>query len=148
MARITNEIRPDFVFVENSPLLIRRGLAVVIGDLAKMGFDSQWGVVSAEDSGAPHKRERLWLVGVNTDAGNATREARSRRTNVKDRTEKIKVWDRGIGQLVAERIAVRYDTYAESRRVLYGITNWVDRLAAIGNGQIPIVAKSAWEALQ
>lgn len=39
MARIIDEVRPEYVFVENSPLLIGRGLAVVISDLAEIGFD-------------------------------------------------------------------------------------------------------------
>lgn len=62
MARIISEVRPRFVFVENSPLLVGRGLAVVLGDLAEMGYDAQWGCVSASDCGAPHQRDRAWIV--------------------------------------------------------------------------------------
>jgi len=42
MARIIREVGPRFVFVENSPLLVSRGLGVVLGDLAAMGYDAQW----------------------------------------------------------------------------------------------------------
>ena len=63
MARIISEIRPRFVFVENSPLLVERGLAVVLGDLAKLGFDAAWTCVSAGNTGAPHQRDRIWIVG-------------------------------------------------------------------------------------
>ena len=45
MARIVGEVRPRFVFVENSPLLVGRGLARVLGDLAQMGYDARWGIV-------------------------------------------------------------------------------------------------------
>jgi len=62
MARVVGEIRPHFVFVENSPLLVGRGLAVVLGDLADMGYDAQWFRLSASDCGAPHQRDRCWLV--------------------------------------------------------------------------------------
>ena len=62
MARIVGEIRPRFVFVENSPLLVGRGLAVVLGDFADMGYDAQWFRLSASDLGAPHQRDRCWLV--------------------------------------------------------------------------------------
>ncbi|OYW89759.1 MAG: DNA cytosine methyltransferase [Pseudomonadales bacterium 32-61-5] len=62
MARIVSEVRPKYVFVENSPLLVGRGLAVVIGDLAELGYDAQWFRLSASDCGAPHQRDRLWLV--------------------------------------------------------------------------------------
>ncbi|MCO6437255.1 MAG: DNA cytosine methyltransferase [Phycisphaerae bacterium] len=62
MARIVSEVRPRYVFVENSPLLVGRGLAVVLGDLADMGYDAQWFRLSASDCGAPHQRDRCWLV--------------------------------------------------------------------------------------
>ena len=61
MARIIDEVRPRFAFVENSPLLISRGAAMVIGDLTEMGYDCEWCIVSASDVGAPHKRDRFWL---------------------------------------------------------------------------------------
>lgn len=63
MARIIGEVRPRFVRVENSPMLTSRGLGRVLGDLAEMGFDAEWGVVSAADTGAPHLRERIWIMG-------------------------------------------------------------------------------------
>jgi DNA (cytosine-5)-methyltransferase 1 len=66
MARIIGEVRPRFVFVENSPLLVRRGLARVLGDLAALGYDARWGVLGAADVGAPHQRDRIWIVA--TDA--------------------------------------------------------------------------------
>ena len=62
MARIIGEVRPEQVYLENSPLLVGRGLAVVLGDLAEMGYDAQWCIVSASDTGAPHQRDRIWLV--------------------------------------------------------------------------------------
>src|SRR5690554_6333176 len=62
MARIIDEVRPRFVFVENSPALTSRGLGRVLGDLAEMGFDAEWGVLGADDVGAPHRRKRIWIV--------------------------------------------------------------------------------------
>ena len=62
MARIVGEVRPRFVFVENSPALITRGLGVVLGDLAALGYDCRWTVLGAADVGAPHQRDRFWLV--------------------------------------------------------------------------------------
>lgn len=62
MARIICEVEPRFVFVENSPMLTTRGLERVLGDLASMGFDARWGVLGADDTGAPHKRDRIWIV--------------------------------------------------------------------------------------
>lgn len=45
MARIIREVRPQFVFVENSAMLTHRGLGRLFGDLAAMGFDARWGVL-------------------------------------------------------------------------------------------------------
>lgn len=61
-ARIISEVRPRRVLVENSPMLTSRGLGRVLGDLAAMGYDAKWGVISAADTGAPHRRERIWIV--------------------------------------------------------------------------------------
>lgn len=66
-ARIIGEVRPKFVFVENSPMLVSRGLGVVLGDLAAMGFDARWGVLGAAHVGAPHRRERIWIVATHPD---------------------------------------------------------------------------------
>lgn len=61
-ARVVREIRPRFVFVENSPMLVSRGLGDVLGDLAAMGYDAVWGVLSASAMGALHRRERIWIA--------------------------------------------------------------------------------------
>ena len=61
-ARILREIRPRFAFVENSPMLVHRGLGVVLGDLAALGYDARWNVLGASDVGARHRRERIWIT--------------------------------------------------------------------------------------
>ena len=62
MARIIGEVRPKFAFIENSPALLTRGLDRVLCDLAALGFDARWTVMGASDTGAPHKRERIWIL--------------------------------------------------------------------------------------
>ena len=66
MARIVGEVLPRFVLVENSPLLVGRGLGTVLADLASLGYDARWGIVGARAAGAPHKRDRIWIV-ANSD---------------------------------------------------------------------------------
>ena len=61
-ARIVREIRPRFVFVENVAALASRGLDRVLGDLAEIGFDAEWDLFRAEQVGAPHRRERLFIL--------------------------------------------------------------------------------------
>ena len=75
-ARIIGEVMPAYVYVENSPMLTVRGLGTVLRDLAQMGFDAQWGVLSAADVNAPHLRERIWLLGYPHNNGQAAAEIR------------------------------------------------------------------------
>ncbi|HFT8008599.1 TPA: DNA cytosine methyltransferase [Burkholderia cenocepacia] len=79
MARVIREIQPLGVEVENSPMLTSRGLGRVLGDLAAMGFDAEWGVFSAADTDAPHLRERIWIRGYVADADRARKSQHARR---------------------------------------------------------------------
>ncbi len=67
-ARIIGEVGPRFVFVENSPNLVTRGLGRVLGDLASLGYDAEWCVLGADDLGAPHLRKRIWILAHFADA--------------------------------------------------------------------------------
>ena len=151
MARIVGEVRPRFVFVENSPMLVGRGLALVLGDLAEMGFDARWGVLGADDCGAPHERERLWLFGFDPDKVYADRnEPRTGAdTDFAERpTEEDKQTRYGWKhELVAVDVAQRVSSYGDALRILHGMANRMDRVTALGNGQVPIVAATAWEIL-
>lgn len=62
MARVIREVRPRFVLVENSPNLVRKGLSRVLWDLAEMGYDAEWCVLGARHVGAPHRRDRIWIL--------------------------------------------------------------------------------------
>ena len=61
-ARIIGEIRPRVVIVENVAALLGGGLERVLGDLAALGFDAEWHCIPASAVGAPHRRDRLWIV--------------------------------------------------------------------------------------
>lgn len=61
-ARLVGEIRPRYVIVENVAALLARGVDRVLGDLATLGFDAEWHCVSASYIGAPHRRDRVWIV--------------------------------------------------------------------------------------
>ena len=69
MARIIGEVLPRFIFVENSPMLVGRGLATVLSDLAGIGYDARWTMLGARHVGACHRRERLWLLGYPSGKG-------------------------------------------------------------------------------
>jgi DNA (cytosine-5)-methyltransferase 1 len=61
-ARLVGELRPRYVIVENVAALLARGLGRVVGDLAALGYDAEWDCLPASAFGAPHRRDRLWLV--------------------------------------------------------------------------------------
>lgn len=77
MARIIGEVRPRIAFVENSPMLTSRGLGTVLGDLAALGYDAEWGVLGAADVGAPHQRDRIWIAAYTAGIGRNERRAES-----------------------------------------------------------------------
>jgi site-specific DNA-cytosine methylase len=72
--RIIRELRdrPDgrlrYVVIENVAGLLLRGIDRVLGDLAALGFDAWWTVIRASDMGAPHRRERVFIVAYLADA--------------------------------------------------------------------------------
>lgn len=65
--RLAQECRPAFIFLENVPAIRTRGLRTVVGELADIGYDSRWCTVSAQQVGAPHKRERWFLLAADSD---------------------------------------------------------------------------------
>jgi DNA (cytosine-5)-methyltransferase 1 len=139
MARIIGEVGPRFVFVENSPRLIRGGLASVLADFAAMGFDGRWGVVSAQNAGAPHQRKRFWGL-FWPHLSNAS----------KPRLEGRMQEALGQSALIAGRGCGHTPWRASSpaiQRVANGMANRVERYTAIGNGQVPAVAALAWRLL-
>ena len=224
MARIIYEVRPRFVFVENSPMLTSRGLGRVLGDLATMGFDARWGVLGAADVGANHQRDRIWIVAkwrgqlphtqhnrirrweqqqesLKETHGNVanTLFAWQRGNKWKSKNEsdvmadtRCKLWSEGNSGIVdtqkeigttsaihnqssgqgqnvfntdsaqlermckSERIQEGYTFACDSRwwetepnvgRMAHGLAAGSHRLKAIGNGQVPLCAATAWRIL-
>jgi DNA (cytosine-5)-methyltransferase 1 len=78
-ARIVRELRPRFVVVENVAALLHRGLERVCGDLAACGYDAEWDCLPASAFGAPHRRDRLWLIAYPSQHGRHEKFAESRR---------------------------------------------------------------------
>ena len=113
MARIIGEVRPKFAFVENSPMLVTRGLERVLADLTAMGYDSRWGVISAADVGANHKRERIWIV------------ANSKHSRYSDQVSGINGKTYGISQENWEKWSGRGMSFGTSGMVKERATNWL-----------------------
>jgi DNA (cytosine-5)-methyltransferase 1 len=222
MARIIREVRPRYVFVENSPMLTSRGLGRVLGDLASMGFDARWGVLGAADVGAKHQRDRIWIVAEHLGNANNNGQAAAkistsiaqRSNHGEARSEQASEFERSSEQYAEladtrcqpersdqrlqpqSKVSIRKNSsilcsevsnptsirpqgqgqheqpiysaqggdwetdYVESigsseqwsvepnvGRVADGVAARVDRLKAIGNGQVPLCAATAWRIL-
>ncbi len=154
MARIIREVRPRFAFVENSPMLTSRGLGVVLGDLAAMGYDARWGVIGARDAGSPHRRDRIWILADSDENGRRACEydASQRRFDdhgsPRENAQTFGRWTHGFdGTVPPDYFDRRFPSDGGSIRGLDGMAEWVDRVKGIGNGQCSPVVRLAWETL-
>tara|TARA_R110000765_G_scaffold9402_3_gene29439 strand:- start:6615 stop:7343 length:729 start_codon:yes stop_codon:yes gene_type:complete len=141
-ARIIFQVRPSYVFVENSPMLTLRGLDRVLGDLSEMGYNAKWGIVGADDVGAPHRRKRIWIV---ADTESLRSGELQNQVGPKGTQNSHELF--GISHRLSNGSGW-WTTEPRLGRVANGVANRVDRLKAIGNGQVPAVAELAWTILK
>lgn len=158
-ARLIKEIRPKYVIAENVPGLLAAGIETVLRDLAAVGYDAEWEVLSAAALGAPHRRERVFLVAyphghehdpehgvLSTLAGSmgegdqswrmaswlGVRFDRARRTSIRE------AYGRCVLRRVDDGSPARLDRPGSVKllpRELVPV--WVRRLKALGNGITP-----------
>jgi DNA (cytosine-5)-methyltransferase 1 len=131
--RIVREVEPGIVRLENHPNLTKRGLDQILCHLAALGFNAEWDTISARSLGAPHERKRIWINATHPDRAQPQGEQLSRGAQAQEPPP----WCNTLWQ-----------TAPEVYRVDDGVANGPDRLRAIGNGQVPIVAALAWETLK
>ncbi len=155
MARIIGEVRPQYAFIENSPMLTIRGLETVLCDLAKMGFNANWGVISAADVGAPHLRERIWIVAHSNSNGKSVSPINAKQVckpymahAYGAQCQGNQCSERGIEKRTDISKPSWWASEPDVGRVANGVALRVDRLKAIGNGQVPAVAATAFRMLK
>jgi DNA (cytosine-5)-methyltransferase 1 len=124
MARLIRMVRPRYVIVENVSGLLDRGMGEVVGELASMGYDAEWGCVSACAFGAPHTRERVFVLAYPT----SERQGQLRRIRRAANSEET----RNVHWSQAESAV---------GRVAHGIPSRVDRLKGLGNAVVPQVVE-------
>ena len=61
--RIIEEVGPSWIIIENVSALRSRGLLTILQNLSKIGYDAEWHCIPASHLGAPHKRDRIWILG-------------------------------------------------------------------------------------
>lgn len=151
--RIVETVRPRFVAIENVPALAARGLITVLSDLAADGYDAVWFPLAASDVGAPHTRERLFVVArrVSDADGEPLRVEQQRdpgrRAGVPHEGEPV-TGHVGEGQPLWPPRSNDADGWREWRGAQPGIRGSaarlptrLDRLEALGNAVVPQCAE-------
>ena len=171
MLRIVREIRPRYVFVENSAQLVRNGLDVVLEGLDTCGYDAEWCVLGADDVGANHRRKRCWILGRNSNYKTKSKigEVAGEKqvgggicTNVpntgNDRTIEWQWELQGNKQVTGDGEdngrRTPFNALGKWWKVEPGVGRVVDecphrleRLKGLGNAQVPLCAAVAWKTL-
>jgi len=140
--RVLCDVRPRFVLLENVSALTRDAVAfgIVLGDLHKLGFDAEWTLLRASDVGAPHLRERVFVLayaaGQHGFARNLLEQGRDGRSPLAARGLPS-VDDDALRRSQSQWLArePRVD------RLAHGIPFAVDRLRLAGNAVVPQVAE-------
>jgi len=155
-----SELRPDYAILENVRGHLSLGGTTVIADLAALGYDAEWRIVSAASVGANHRRDRIIILAHPNDAG------RKKQWVAKSDEEKFSATQYGgnrvantdSGRFVHTRATIyptdgRFPTFAEPAerswwetepqvgRVANGVPRRVDRLRGLGNAVVPQVAE-------
>ena len=126
MRRIVADVAPTYVFAEN---VSRVAIDQAANDCESMGYKTRAISLSAKDLGADHIRERFWLLAYSDYDSELLRSV-----NAETR------WVQKLGYSI-------WEGNARSTRVSDGMASRMDRIKATGNGQIPIVAATAWRIL-
>lgn len=140
-ARVVRELGPSYVVVENVAALLDRGMAEVLGTLADLGFDAEWSTVSACSVGAPHVRQRVFIVAYANGV-----DGRPRVRNPLARAERPLQAVNGF-----ESARAGWRARLANPSALYGGANGVpagmDRNRGIGNAVVPAVAEVIGRAI-
>jgi DNA (cytosine-5)-methyltransferase 1 len=142
MLDVIRATRPRYVVVENVPGLLADSAAfgTVLADLAGLGFDAEWSLLRASQFGAPHPRERVYLV-----AHSAGIDGRARDLLGQGGTRRSPLATGGLSGLAVHqrRRASRewLDREPAVARLANGLPGWLDRTKALGNAVVPQVAE-------
>lgn len=149
-ARIICELRPRYVLVENVAALLHRGIDTVLGDLAALGYDAKWQCIPAAAMGAPHYRDRVFIVAYPhglASAGSGVFDGASNQALAAQSTE----WfSNGSGQRVVDgqgNRRVRWIPNSGVCRIADGFPPRMDRLRGLGNAVVPQIPEILGRAI-
>jgi len=141
IVRLADELGPDFIILENVAALLGRGIDVVLGALAEIRFDAEWHCIPASALGYPHERDRIWIAAypsaLRRSEGGWSAEGWGR-----------SVWDRLHRGPSSWAVAANNDEVrSEFLRLVDGLPNHVDQLAAYGNAVVPEIPEIIGNAI-
>lgn len=170
-ARLIGELRPAYAIVENVAALLNRGMERVLGDLASLGYDAEWHCIPATAVGAPHIRDRTWIV-AHAVSERANEEpftvAERQGTLQSDRHGSVRAmadanggdwhrrpgslqmgWGRRAREATQDGLSGRNEWPAEPDvgRVAYGVSARLDRLKGLGNAVVPQIPEMIGRAI-
>ena len=140
--RHIQSIRPDRCFLENVQGHITLGLSSVLSDLGEDGYRSTFGIFSAAETGAPHKRSRVFVMADSHSKGLERREKPRgfEKGREGEDEQPMRCSNNGRGD--------NWATEPKLPRVAYGCPNRVERIRLLGNGCVPATAARAWDVLE
>ena len=143
IVRLAKQIQPTFLFLENVSNIRTKGMDTVIQELAQIGYDCRWTMLSAAEIGAPHKRERWFLL-----AYSKIFCGRGKIQDVYSSNEKIKrSQSKHQKKLWKPITADWWSSESDLVRVADGISFRMDRLKRLGNAVVPLQAQTAFKYL-
>tara|TARA_Y100000034_G_C6910517_1_gene424682 strand:+ start:35375 stop:36178 length:804 start_codon:yes stop_codon:yes gene_type:complete len=163
--RLAKETKAPFIFLENVPAIRTRGLIEVVRSLTDLGYDCRWTSNTAASVGAPHKRERWFLLAhANSDgpqAGLPTPAPYENKSLQPIRPIRTSTFTNADGERLAgfnrekpaytepsKSISKKWETTKPSLcRGHHGLRHRVDRLKGLGNAVVPQQARAAFEQL-
>ena len=138
-ARIVRELRPRIIVVENVSALLVRGFDRVLGELAACGYDAEWECLPASIFGAPHRRDRVFVVAYDASFNGTWCNTKNGIASA------IRHENRGL--VFSEIPTRRWNTEPDVDRVVGRFSRGVDRLRGLGNAVVPQVAQWIGERL-
>jgi DNA (cytosine-5)-methyltransferase 1 len=136
--RLICELRPRFALVENVSALAARGLNRVLGDLAESGYDAEWDCIPAAAVGAPHVRDRLFILAYPHGFGCQADPHESRlRPQAAHHGRSRHVGPMGSSEMWAAARPIGTIPMGVGN----GVPEWLDRIRACGNAVVPQVAE-------
>ena len=156
-ARLIGELRPGLVIVENVAALLagpseRRGgwFGRVLGDLASSGYDAEWDCIPAAAVGAPHLRDRVWIMAYPEQVEwvcpifNPHNASETVRKNATIGLQNGLRFEMGAP---LRSIPGRWMDQPDPVRVAHGVSDWSHRLAECGNAVVPQIPELIGRAI-